>query len=411
MSGLLVNNYSQRNPPALGDALSGLLGNWGDNIEQGLLTSFPFLAENDPYKIGQELLREGAGLGTIAGVKAKTLNPKTLELAEQMRGAGASRDDIWKATGEQFGQPSYFDPVDNSFRWEIDDLQMKYLPQKLSETEWRGSNYLTGRVDQAVGDTDKWIAPNIPGYDPTSVSRLTEAYPNLGGVSLTDYPKTSPSGMYGAYSDSVVGPRITLWDQKHPRDLVTPPSKGTQLARRRSTLLHELNHAIQDTEGFPGGGNPKMFNQQSEAELMRDALSWNKEMDGYIKRHPGSEKLDRSGVENLLHEEFDAIEARDWVPSREARELAGQPYLYNPDLNPTARKNAADLVRLYGLDRKTSAYSGRDIYDRLLGEVDSRAVQARRDLPLSRRIAKPFWKDYDVPEEQIIRLHPTKGLL
>ena len=105
MAGLLVNNYSQRNPPALGDALTGLLGNWGDNIEQGLLTSFPFLAENDPYKIGQELLREGAGVGSIAGVNAKTLNPKTLELAEQMRGAGASRDDIWKATGEQFGQP------------------------------------------------------------------------------------------------------------------------------------------------------------------------------------------------------------------------------------------------------------------------------------------------------------------
>ncbi len=33
MTGLLNNNYSQRNPPSLGEAMSGLLGNWGSNIE------------------------------------------------------------------------------------------------------------------------------------------------------------------------------------------------------------------------------------------------------------------------------------------------------------------------------------------------------------------------------------------
>lgn len=66
MTGLLVNDYSQRNPPTLGEAMSGLLGNWGSNIEQGLLSALPVLAENDPYKIGQQLLREGAGVGGIA---------------------------------------------------------------------------------------------------------------------------------------------------------------------------------------------------------------------------------------------------------------------------------------------------------------------------------------------------------
>jgi hypothetical protein len=66
VTGLLVNDYSQRNPPSLGEAMSGLLGNWGGNIEQGLLSALPVLAENDPYKIGQQLLREGAGVGGIA---------------------------------------------------------------------------------------------------------------------------------------------------------------------------------------------------------------------------------------------------------------------------------------------------------------------------------------------------------
>jgi len=88
VTGLLVNDYSQRNPPSLGEAMSGLLGNWGGNIEQGLLSALPVLAENDPYKIGQQLLREGAGVGGIAwhGSPHKYLKP---DLSKIGTGEGA----------------------------------------------------------------------------------------------------------------------------------------------------------------------------------------------------------------------------------------------------------------------------------------------------------------------------------
>ena len=88
MTGLLVNDYSQRNPPSLGEAMTGLLGNWGSNIEQGLLSALPVLAENDPYKIGQQLLREGAGVGGIAwhGSPHKYLKP---DLSKIGTGEGA----------------------------------------------------------------------------------------------------------------------------------------------------------------------------------------------------------------------------------------------------------------------------------------------------------------------------------
>jgi len=49
--------------------------------------------------------------GSIAGVHANTHNPKAKQMAETMRDSGASREEIWKATGDQYGQPSYFDPV------------------------------------------------------------------------------------------------------------------------------------------------------------------------------------------------------------------------------------------------------------------------------------------------------------
>ena len=129
MTGLLVNNYSQRNPPSLGEAMSGLLGNWGSNIEQGLLTSFPVLAENDPYKIGQQLLREGAGVGGIAwhGSPHKFARPDLSKIGTgegaqayghgfySAEARGVAKDYQKKLASRDFENPdgSVFDPFDH----------------------------------------------------------------------------------------------------------------------------------------------------------------------------------------------------------------------------------------------------------------------------------------------------------
>mgnify|MGYP000117172261 CR=1 FL=1 len=105
MTGLLVNDYSQRNPPSLGEAMSGLLGNWGSNIEQGLLSALPVLAENDPYKIGQQLLREGAGVGGIAwhGSPHKYLKPDLSKIGTG-EGAQAYGHGFYSAEAKNIGE-------------------------------------------------------------------------------------------------------------------------------------------------------------------------------------------------------------------------------------------------------------------------------------------------------------------
>ena len=395
MSGLLVNNYSQRNPPTLGEAFTGLLGNWGDNIESGLLTSFPFLAENDPYKIGQSLLREGTGLGTIAGVNAKTLNPKTLQLAEQMRDSGASRDAIWKATGEQFGQPSYFDPIDNSFRWEIDDSLTKYTPERLFDGSIRGTKYKKGWVDYALSTSD------------AKGSNITEAYPQMQEVEWVDYP-FSGNNQIGAYRSGSeyfdTPPSITLWD-------------AGLLGNKRSTALHEINHAIQDVEGFARGGSTRQFKSsiknpawennpdakrvdellgrpEYEAELTASNLKFERDYEprlAAIDRQLSEGKLPRTeygGAADRVFEDFDKWKAANLKTLAEVDTLRdGLGYRM---LNP------------------------REQYMRLLGEVDSRAVQKRMDYSLQDRINNPFWKDYDVPENEISRNYrdpKNRGLL
>ena len=47
----------------------GLLSDWGNRIESGLLTAFPVLAESDPSQWANRLLEDGFGIGSIAGPK------------------------------------------------------------------------------------------------------------------------------------------------------------------------------------------------------------------------------------------------------------------------------------------------------------------------------------------------------
>lgn len=67
---------SMRNPPPLGEAIvedtMGLLSGWGDNIQSGLLSNFPWLGMDlisDRDAMGQSLLDTGVGIGSIAGPK------------------------------------------------------------------------------------------------------------------------------------------------------------------------------------------------------------------------------------------------------------------------------------------------------------------------------------------------------
>lgn len=47
-----------------------------------------------------------------------------------------------------------------------------------------------------------------------------------------------------------------------------------------------------------------------------------------------------------------------------------------------------------------------DTYNRLSGEVEARATEARRGLGPEQRRARPPWLDYDVPEPRQVVPHP-----
>ena len=118
---------------------------------------------------------------------------------------------------------------------------------------------------------------------------------------------------------------------------------AAQPDRGRSIALHELQHDAQGREGFARGGSPKQFSADDIAAERQRSLS------------------------------------------------IGQPLADWSSISPAAGDWSDNIVR-------------RNLYNRLSGEVEARAVQLRRDLTPEQRAARPPWLDYDVPEsQQIVR--------
>ena len=128
----------------------------------------------------------------------------------------------------------------------------------------------------------------------------------------------------------------------------------------KSTMLHELQHAIQQREGFGRGGNPGMF----PTPLINDAKT----------------------IADELAQGVDRMTINRWFKSTYGR---------SPD------PAAWDLAEHPMIDRMV-ADDPVENYARLAGEAEARAVQARMKMsPEERRATYPA-DSYDRPIDQLI---------
>ena len=245
---------------------------------------------------------------SFAGQKASTANLEQLKNAQEMETLGADMKSIRKATG-------WFKGMDGKWRFEIDD----------SKAEFRRDG--DARLMQEEGYqrmqelTDKWIASINDGTEFTEAEQtemeqlgekyyvavweekymltdflkhdeLFEAYPRLKGVTLEfDELPAGANGFFSKRSNTIV-----LSDKL--------------FGKSADTLIHEIQHIIQDYEGFAKGSNPRYWNNRME--------------NGYSKRwSTGEEMMPGELYRNTAGE----IEARDAASRR--------------TLTPEERKNKA----------------------------------------------------------------------
>lgn len=178
-------------------------------------------------KLGFSIRPAGGGLNQLAGENAETANMKSLRKAQEMDAAGDYADDIYKETGWLKG-------VDGKWRFEI--------PDNLDAVEWsvfeKGNRENPTRLLGAIYDNP----------------RLYEAYPWLQKipVELSEL-KGGTSGGVGNYGNTQV---IVI-------------NKGLADDSKSGTLIHEIQHLIQDREGLAVGGTKETAWQQIEDRIQQ----------------------------------------------------------------------------------------------------------------------------------------------
>ncbi len=142
----------------------------------------------------------------------------------------------------------------------------------------------------------------------------------------------------------------------------------------RSTLLHEVQHAVQAREGFARGGSPTMFKQQ-EIKISQIIDGLNKEMGDLIKRNDQMDPITQGQMIQWNKNRYNALlEQRDYFV-----------------------KKLLNTQDEYGL-------SGVGGYKRLAGEIEARDVQARMNLsPEQRKNSQPYASQGVPLKDQIIQ--------
>lgn len=299
--------------------------------------------------------------GMFVGKGASVWDAAKATEAEKLEALGKTPEEIWKATGT-------FRGADKIWRQEIPDDMAKFK-----------------------GAMPSWarLGSELPISESYSHPKLYEAYPDVAQLKLAgNEPTAAGQGSYSEeagkiFVDAAINP-------KHQKAI-------------SSTTLHEVQHAIQAKEGWARGGSPEEFNQAAQAKIAADALSWKRELLRQKAKYP---EADMTALENAAVQEYQQIGAMDMLPSREARDLAAQPFIFYGEKNyPEQLKQIENLVAAYGLHKRATPYTPFEGYKRLAGEAEARLTEARRLMTAEQRAASFPPSMLDVPmSEQTVRL-------
>ena len=335
----------------------------------------------------------GVEMFAAAGLKAETADKGQYQEAERMEAAGNSRESIWRKTG-------WWKGPDGQWRFEIDDSQMKVLPELKNTFKNRKHAGKTtvdsvsyrqnddGTFDVSFRKKDAKTTEDFITYSRLTGDELVEmlgpeAQRVISGMGeptpwrWTDAEFKAPSGklidlpgiemrvddgirlsaaidhpeLFRAYPQlrNVIVGFVGKNEWNAPEGMLAKTDDGTPViilsgneSKWRTILNHEIQHAIQEIEGYARGG--------TEQAMMADLLE--------ASRIPDTPEA----------ESFWGKEKVDWARRMVRAGGAATPGPY---------QQLEQGVRAYRL---------------LAGEVEARFVQRRLDMPPMQRKAVPPWQ-------------------
>ncbi|MDD2318310.1 MAG: hypothetical protein PHD57_13310, partial [Desulfobacterales bacterium] len=268
--------------------------------------------------------KKGAGsqvpLFSMAGSRAKGADTGLLAQAKSMKEHGKSREEVWEDTG-------WWEIVPGQWSFEIEDSEIRFDAQKLKRLA-------TGGIEAV--DTLQSLVKH---------KQLFKDYPFLRGILTTvkvDFDLNENSGVFKSRQDRK---SEGLFD-KEPELKV----KAKSIKDVKTVLVHEIQHAIQEHEGFAGGGNP-------DALDARDVLPDDKKLDEFTRR---MDDLSWDGHAWNSPEMEAILNERDQYVETVLKDKFGENYGFN-------------------------------WYRSLTGEAESRLVQKRLDMTAEQKKAEPPW--------------------
>ena len=397
-------------------------------------------------------------LQIFIGENAKTWNKEAAKTAVEMEKVGAKPEDIWSATGT-------FRGAEGKLRQEISDVpavfredQLPQAPSVLSvATQYlRDKGVITNpnrdiasigvpeelrqeAIDYAKTKLQQMEQPKTLLGNVFEHPELLQAYPDLANIKVGKETSANYRGMFNPEKNTITTGGGLI---------------GGSPDQSRSTMLHELQHAIQETEGMAKGGNPRAMPNiirkqwSEELEPLQEA---NSKFRGNLMRLQAASgqqylnSLDKLSVaDNIkpsqvfrfsdwykysgdIHDALGKMPTRksfardEWL--RRAAQIMKQkvveerPHLLDYKLD---EREANNLYRAAsrGLDKtrkEAQAFDNiqrkyqelykmpnEESYMHLAGEAEARATQERLSLSEQERLAKYPYESYDRPKNKLL---------
>lgn len=369
----------------------------------------------------------GAGAQIFIGKKSPAWNAQAEIAFNKLEAQGLPKEEIWRQTGTFRGS-------DKQLRQEISD--------DLAQLNWQ--EFLSTAKS---GEPEKVLRARLGSY--LEHPELFKAYPDLAQAKLR--LEENP-----AYSGSYYRPgQLTKEDVFKTGGSASRYEGDEQLAKARSTLLHEIQHGIQYREDFAGGGNPEAIPQiiasvfQPKMSLLEDdvmrferairerSAAQQADYFHWLESMEKKQNIKPSSIFNLSdwYEYSGEITSKlgkmpskkgsgrdEWLRSAASiikeKNIERYPQLENiasstsPEEAKSILRKTKKKIEEYGPsykeqqqlidEQKNLVARPFESYRKLAGEAESRAVQARESMtPAQRREVFPM-SSYDIPEEQLI---------
>lgn len=287
----------------------------------------------------------------FAGVLAKNANLGALRKAKLLEDTGADRNRIWKETG-----------------WANDNGDWKFeISDALDFDTGKGADINPSSFDM-IKDYGGTTQGNFLGHPD-----VYEAYPNL-----TDRPVKSYVGGGAKYNSAT--------DTISMGDSLLNPNSASALDDTQSTNLHELQHAIQNREGFVSGGAANKHSVELAKKQITENLA------------PISEAVNKIEASPEYISRLSELREQGYRKSG-ARIIADKEFGLD-NLNKKLFSQTPLEKAVY--DKDAGNYNAYESYKRLGGEAEARNVQTRMNMTPDERRAKPPWETLDVPEDELI---------